>query len=152
MRHPWDGWLKSVPWVTYGNFLYFKSIAAQPPYLLNKDDSGGWTHTKMMHILYSFWWYQPCWWPFSYRFGAIWFWRQLCSCNIEALNHLYLFNEEDSGGLTPKQCTFCVWSDDIHIVSDISDEIQSHLAWNFVNKSLRTVIRLTQKKLISTQV
>ena len=30
MRHPWEGWLKSVPWVTHGIFDYFKSIAAQP--------------------------------------------------------------------------------------------------------------------------
>ena len=31
---------------------------------------------------------------------GIWLWRQLCSCNIEILNHLYLFNEEDGGGGT----------------------------------------------------
>ena len=37
-----------------------------------------------------------------YRFGAIWLWRQLCSCNIEILNHLYLFNEEDGGGGTAR--------------------------------------------------
>ena len=29
-----------------------------------------------------------------YRFGAIWLISQLCSCNIEILNHLYLFNED----------------------------------------------------------
>jgi len=27
------------------------------PYFLNKDDSGGGTHTKMTHILYTFWWW-----------------------------------------------------------------------------------------------
>ena len=32
-------------------------------------------------------------------------------------------------GLTPKQCTFCVCSDDIHIVSDISYKIRSHLVY-----------------------
>jgi len=30
MRHPWEWWLKSVPWVTHGSFDYFQSIAAQP--------------------------------------------------------------------------------------------------------------------------
>ena len=55
-----------------------------------------------------------------YRFGAIWLWRQLCSCNIEILNHLYLFNV----GLTLKQCTFwsCISSTKMTVVVGLTQK------------------------------
>ena len=67
------------------------------PYLLSKRDSGDGTCTKMMHILYTFWWYPYCWWhPIQ-----IWSYTTLKSTmfvqchNMCKLNHLCLLSKED---------------------------------------------------------
>ena len=113
------------------SWLYYERrkiwVELNHPYLLNKDDSGGGTHTKMMHILYTFWWYQHCWWyPVQ-----IWSYMALTSTmflqyrNTQSCTCISLMKKTVVVGLTPKRCTFCVCSDEftLSVISHTKFEV-----------------------------